>query len=84
MPLTAGLALVAILIVLGVTDCVDVQQGRMDSGVEHAEVYLDGQEIYSLKPAKNYRISKTVGSNWVMNQERPLLPGEHGEWKTYD
>lgn len=33
---------------------------------QYVDVYLDGQEIYSLKPAEKNRISKTVGSNWVM------------------
>ncbi|MGN0507026.1 MAG: sensor histidine kinase [Lachnospiraceae bacterium] len=33
---------------------------------QYVEVYLDGQQIYSLKPSEEKRISKTVGSNWVM------------------
>ena len=33
---------------------------------QYVTVYLDGEEIYSLKPAGSHRFTKTVGSNWVM------------------
>lgn len=33
---------------------------------QYVNVWLDGQNIYSLKPSGTKRISKTVGSNWVM------------------
>lgn len=33
---------------------------------QYVDVYLDGQNIYSLKPSKENQISKTVGSNWTM------------------
>ena len=33
---------------------------------QYVDVYLDGEKIYSLKPSGQNRISKTVGSNWVM------------------
>lgn len=33
---------------------------------QYVDVYLDGQKIYSLKPSETNRISKTVGSKWVM------------------
>lgn len=33
---------------------------------QYADVWLDGQHIYSLRPSGENRISKTVGSNWVM------------------
>ena len=33
---------------------------------QYADVYLDGQLVYSLKPSEENRIGKTVGSNWVM------------------
>lgn len=31
-----------------------------------AEVWLDGQQVYSIKPSGERRITKTVGSNWAM------------------
>ncbi|MGN0631481.1 MAG: histidine kinase [Ruminococcus sp.] len=33
---------------------------------QYAEVYLDGELIYSLKPSEENSIVKTVGSNWTM------------------
>lgn len=33
---------------------------------QYVDVYMDGQLIYSLQPSANQKISKTVGSNWVM------------------
>lgn len=33
---------------------------------QYVTVYLDGEEIYSLKPAGSHRFTKTPGSNWVM------------------
>lgn len=33
---------------------------------QYVDVYLDGKNIYSLKPSEENTISKTVGSNWVM------------------
>lgn len=33
---------------------------------QYVDVYLDGENVYNLKPSKGKRISKTVGSNWVM------------------
>lgn len=33
---------------------------------QYAKVWLDGQQVYSLMPSGKNRISKTVGSNWVM------------------
>lgn len=33
---------------------------------QYVDVYLDGQNIYSLRPSGENRIGKTVGSNWVM------------------
>lgn len=33
---------------------------------QYVDVYLNGERVYSLKPTKGKRISKTVGSNWVM------------------
>lgn len=33
---------------------------------QYVDVYLDGQNIYSLKPSGKNRLSKTVGSNWTM------------------
>lgn len=33
---------------------------------QYVDVYLDGEHIYTLRPSKGKRISKTVGSNWVM------------------
>ena len=33
---------------------------------QYVTVYLDGKEIYSLKPSGSHRFTKTVGSNWVM------------------
>ncbi|MDD6202219.1 MAG: histidine kinase [Lachnospiraceae bacterium] len=33
---------------------------------QYVDVYLDGQNIYSLKHSENNPIGKTVGSNWVM------------------
>lgn len=32
---------------------------------QYADVWLDGQQVYSLAPSGEKRISKTVGSNWV-------------------
>ena len=33
---------------------------------QYADVYLDGELIYSLKPSGENRVGKTVGSNWAM------------------
>lgn len=33
---------------------------------QYVEVWLDGEKVYSLKPAQDNNICKTVGSNWVM------------------
>ena len=33
---------------------------------QYVDVYLDGQLVYSLQPSASQKISKTVGSNWVM------------------
>lgn len=33
---------------------------------QYVDVFLDGENIYSLQPSRENRISKTVGSNWVM------------------
>ena len=33
---------------------------------QYVDVYLDGQNIYSLKPSEKNQMIKTVGSNWVM------------------
>lgn len=33
---------------------------------QYADVYLDGELIYSLKPSGENRVGKTVGSNWTM------------------
>ena len=33
---------------------------------QYVDVFLDGETIYSLQPSRENRISKTVGSNWVM------------------
>ena len=33
---------------------------------QYAEVYIDGQLMYSLTPRPDNRIEQTVGSNWVM------------------
>ena len=33
---------------------------------QYVDVWLDGENIYSLKTSDTKRISKTVGSNWVM------------------
>lgn len=33
---------------------------------QYVTVFLDGEEVYSLKPSGQYRFTKTVGSNWVM------------------
>lgn len=33
---------------------------------QYVDVYLDGHLVYSLKPSDSQKISKTVGSNWVM------------------
>lgn len=33
---------------------------------QYVDVFLDGENIYSLQPSGENRISKTVGSNWVM------------------
>lgn len=33
---------------------------------QYVDVYLDGENVYTLKPSKGKRISNTVGSNWVM------------------
>ena len=106
----AGLALMALLVLLCVTDNVEIKRSRKDSGFtriddyscreirdvdapigvrkeytfsisetlysdthlafytvhQYVDVYLDGQNIYSLKPSGENWISKTVGSNWVM------------------
>lgn len=100
----------ALLVLLFVTDNVEIRQSRKDSGFtvledyscreiedadtpigvrkeytfcinemlysdthlafytvhQYVEVYLDGEYIYSLKPSGEKRISKTIGSNWVM------------------
>lgn len=51
---------------------------RLDADIDHdtslafytvhqyVTVWLDGENIYSLQPSEGTRISKTVGSNWVM------------------
>lgn len=106
----AGMAVVALLVLLCVTDNVEIQKSRTEAGFmrieddtcreimaesapigvikeytfrisdtldgdthlafytvhQYVDVYLDGQNIYSLKPSGEKRISKTVGSNWVM------------------
>lgn len=106
----AGLALVVLLIMLFMTDNVEVRRSRPDSGYktitdfscreiedadapigvrkeytflidctpesdthlafytvhQYVDVWLDGQNIYSLKPSGKNRMIKTVGSNWVM------------------
>lgn len=33
---------------------------------QYVKVYLEGQLVYSLKPSKDQRLIKTVGSNWTM------------------
>ena len=33
---------------------------------QYVDVYLNEKHVYSLKPSEGYRISRTVGSNWVM------------------
>ena len=33
---------------------------------QYAEVYIDEELVYSLKPSKNNPYVKTVGSNWIM------------------
>lgn len=33
---------------------------------QYAAVYLDGELVCSLQPAGEHRITKTLGSNWVM------------------
>lgn len=33
---------------------------------QYVTVYLDGEKIYDLQPSEGYRVTKTVGSNWVM------------------
>lgn len=33
---------------------------------QYVTVYLDGEKVYSLQPAGENRLTKTVGSNWVM------------------
>lgn len=33
---------------------------------QYADVRLDGELVYSLKPSEAYHITRTVGSNWVM------------------
>ncbi len=43
---------------------------------QYVTVYLDGEEIYSLKPAGSHRFTKTVGSNWVMI---PLYAADSGK-----
>lgn len=106
----AGVAVTALLVLLGVTDNVEVRQSRSESdfasvpdvscmeiadsaapiGIkkeyiffisempenethlafytvhQYVDVWLDGQNIYSLKPSGKNRMIKTVGSNWVM------------------
>ena len=43
---------------------------------QYVTVYLDGEELYSLKPAGSHRFTKTVGSNWVMI---PLYAADAGK-----
>lgn len=110
MSVTAGVVLIALLVILCITENIEVLQRRSDAGFEtvkdytcreveaadapigikkeytftidealyndthlafytvhqYVDVFLDGQNIYSLKPAGEEQISKTVGSNWVM------------------
>lgn len=33
---------------------------------QYVEVWLDNEPVFSLKPSEDNRLSKTVGSNWVM------------------
>lgn len=33
---------------------------------QYVTVYLNGEEIYNLRPKDSHRFTKTVGSNWVM------------------
>lgn len=33
---------------------------------QYAEVYVDGEPVYSLKPNESNKIGKTTGSNWVV------------------
>lgn len=33
---------------------------------QYVEVFFDGQNIYSLKPSSSGKVTKTIGSNWVM------------------
>ena len=43
---------------------------------QYAEVYIDEELVYSLKPSKNNPYVKTVGSNWIMI---PLYYGDAGK-----
>ncbi len=106
----AGLMLVVLLVVIGLTDDVIITRSRSSQGYEeisdysckeiiaddtpigikkeyifyldeilerdtnlafytvhqYVSVFLDGEEVYSLMPSEGKRISKTVGSNWIM------------------
>ena len=43
---------------------------------QYVNVYLDGEEVYSLQPTGSHRFTKTVGSNWVMI---PLYAADSGK-----
>lgn len=43
---------------------------------QYVTVFLDGEEVYSLKPSGEHRLTKTVGSNWVMI---PLYEADAGK-----
>lgn len=43
---------------------------------QYVDIYLNGENIYSLKPLKKNPIIRTVGSNWVMI---PLYPEDAGK-----
>lgn len=108
--LLAGLMLVVLLVVIGLTDEVIITRSRSSQDIkeikdysceeiiaedtpigvkkeyvfyldeplerdtnlafytvhQYVNVFLDGDEIYSMMPSEGKRISKTVGSNWTM------------------
>ena len=108
--IAAGMVLTVLLVLLCMTDNVEIRQSRTEAGFirvedytcreimddsapigvikeytfhinnaldgdthlafytvhQYVEVYLDGENIYSLEPSGENRFSKTVGSNWVM------------------
>lgn len=77
LPVLAGVMLFALLVFLGVTANFEIQQSRKGEGLErdtylsfytvhqYAEVYIDGQLVYSMKPSGKL-FTGTIGSNWSM------------------